>query len=640
MSDSGTTPPWQLNGPLLQPEQDWQLPPRTGEPVGPSGPSTTPGPAGPEIGPSSGTALALTADLRPQPGERQLSRDETRSFLSAVFFGTEFQPTDNTLALVGGATIGGGVAKVLGKLGWKFAARAGSTLLRFGNAATWTLALSGDTNPAREEEARDAFLEMVTDRLPAEARYMTTISRMDRRPLVAPLMTPDLRAEPYSEQAFINSFANQIIEHETAQEVAAAYTMAQSGALPPDAVEQARQPTPGVLEPSLVSNGFTFTTNDDGTVQATPVGATTPDPTTTPADPGSASDTVDATVTTDSGEDLAFGEIPTDATASDGPTPFQQGRFPWGTPLDPDVIGFGQPMFIQTGALAELVESGELDLSGVLGEENQFNSQLARAQAQVDKDGNPVYPYLNQRPGRVPINVGQIEGLPQAGTQMTIPRALDWIHKLTPRQTSNLQKMMAQAGYFDRLGEGAEPEDGDQWDEATNRAWRQLLTDSFARRAPVTTVLAEGVRTYAERRQAAFERDRPTLSNRQLRAVADELYGKAVGRQATNEEYADLVRYVTAKEARRQVPIAGLPGRNAGLPPMTEQTWESGFDEAMVADQVMEGTARERQWTNLDTAHNVVVKRFANFDVKKGERPVALGAALGTGEDAPYGAGA
>lgn len=192
-------------------------------------------------------------------------------------------------------------------------------------------------------------------------------------------------------------------------------------------------------------------------------------------------------------------------------------------------------------------------------------------------------------------------------TQLSLPDALNYIFTIPEKEVASLQRRLAEAGFFDKLGEAGMYGyiEGDPRDGVTKEAWRLAMTEAFARGTNIDQLLRDEETRYRETKQAEWEQNMPRLNKSALGVGANDIAQQLIGRNLNWQEQRDLEQFIIGLR-ERPVQIAGVDtfgGQN-------QMDSETGFSQADVAEYLDASTKKERQMGHTERLLYAAERRF------------------------------
>jgi hypothetical protein len=158
-------------------------------------------------------------------------------------------------------------------------------------------------------------------------------------------------------------------------------------------------------------------------------------------------------------------------------------------------------------------------------------------------------------------------------------QAASYLNNLTDAEYTDWQSKLATAGYYDQIG--SQYVAGDRDDQATAKAWDELLKDAWTGKKGIDVTLVEKAKTAREvKAQRTMARWGTTETSRDaIEAAAMEI----LGRQLSAEEFGFVRDSISSLQQERSDDLVGVDSMNW----YNEETAAQGFDAADVNDRIM-----------------------------------------------------
>jgi hypothetical protein len=138
------------------------------------------------------------------------------------------------------------------------------------------------------------------------------------------------------------------------------------------------------------------------------------------------------------------------------------------------------------------------------------------------------------------------------------------LYTMKPDELRRTQNMLRRAGYYDN--EDGATFQGDPTDNATQIAWRRLISDSVKTGTPMVDLMKRRAVTFAEAQRRREEeeakanmRDIQLTDSAAIRVRADELGQGILGRKMRPEEQSSLVEFIHGMQRKQGEAMAGQP---------------------------------------------------------------------------------
>lgn len=230
-----------------------------------------------------------------------------------------------------------------------------------------------------------------------------------------------------------------------------------------------------------------------------------------------------------------------------------------------------------------MVSSGMWQLEQLINETAGINQQGISGFVPVELEDPRV---VRDTPGGHGLG-GVSTAMPQ---QLSPLGALNYLHTRPVEEVEAIQRKLAAAGFYDRLGEDGMIIDwGESRDPATMRAWAMLLEESIADKRSTNAILVDRARSYRadirQQRMAALD----PLDQDITRLNADDFAQSTIGRNLTEEEFVGLTRYLNDLRVQRASFVEGAVNEEGRLPNSL------GFTESDVQGYIYGKTRDERR---------------------------------------------
>lgn len=186
-------------------------------------------------------------------------------------------------------------------------------------------------------------------------------------------------------------------------------------------------------------------------------------------------------------------------------------------------------------------------------------------------------------PERIPVNRGPRK-FPQhqpvaQNKVLSYSDAVNYLNTLTEDELADMQEKMAKAGYFDKIG--SQYIRGDHDDEATFKAWEQLLMDSWTSKKGIDVTLIEEAKTARQKKQQlSMERWGTTDASR---AAIEQAAVEILGRNLDANEFARVRDTIASLQQDRADDLVGVDSMGW----YNQERAAQGWDEADVNDRIM-----------------------------------------------------
>jgi hypothetical protein len=157
--------------------------------------------------------------------------------------------------------------------------------------------------------------------------------------------------------------------------------------------------------------------------------------------------------------------------------------------------------------------------------------------------------------------------------------AIGYLNTLTVDELTEMQSKMAKAGYFDKIGSQYVP--GDHDDQATAKAWEQVLLDAWTGKKGVDVVLIDNAKTAREnKKKLAMERwGTSDTSRTAIETAALEI----LGRNLSADEFTRVRDTISSLQMDRADDLVGVDGMGW----YNDTRAAQGFDETDVNERIM-----------------------------------------------------
>lgn len=215
-------------------------------------------------------------------------------------------------------------------------------------------------------------------------------------------------------------------------------------------------------------------------------------------------------------------------------------------------------------------------------------------QQQQQLDGKGYFPVAVDAPTMRPLDVhgGQVSA-PGMGNQTTIGLndALRYLTTLPPSQVKDMQRKLAQAGYFDQVTSLTSIDEGNALDEATKTAWKALIRDSVTMNQPVWKVLGDRSKDYRQKARQARLSTLQGIDEDHNRLTANDLAQSLIGRNLTDDELKSLTHHIEQLRYERAGYVQGMPTDSSE--PLPQNGY--GYTDGDIQQFVMDNTEMERR---------------------------------------------
>jgi len=240
--------------------------------------------------------------------------------------------------------------------------------------------------------------------------------------------------------------------------------------------------------------------------------------------------------------------------------------------FDPTAATGGTANLFPVDEMRAMVQAGNMTIEGV-GQDEQDAGMGAMLPIDVHSRGGGE--------GRT--------GYPSPTKSMSATEAMSFLATLKPSELTNLQKRMAAAGYYDRIGAGTYIE-GEFSDANTLAAWKQVLTDAVAKNRSVPQLIEDGMAGYREQVRSARLKDLQQMDPNFARFAANDYARSVIGRDLTSEEEVGLRGYLAGLRRERAGYIGGTSNFGVDGP---LANGDQGYTESDVYAYVAKETSTE-----------------------------------------------
>lgn len=207
-------------------------------------------------------------------------------------------------------------------------------------------------------------------------------------------------------------------------------------------------------------------------------------------------------------------------------------------------------LFFREDEMRIALQSGRTDLMGLVDMEQNEQAELGGGQFNVPVEHNSFHWDGEDRGAGGPTSGGR-------GKTLSAGAALNYLSTLSEQEVRNMQLKLANAGYYDRVENGAYFVEGYAYDQATRQAWQLLLTDSIQQNKPVTQVLGRNMRDYRDKTAQARMKALTDIDPNANRLYADDWAQNVIGRNLTTEEHDELLEHLQMLREQRASYVTG-----------------------------------------------------------------------------------